>query len=539
MNTDDFQYQEWVYCQMGGETSNIPKVLASLEEYCHKRAAPRKTVECLLETVRTQLDQAFEDEPRKTWRIGWCWHEQELLVTVETARVPRLKPNNLTKTPIEFHFQMGYAATVVSEANTIIASMTEDLSTSYESLSALFHYAEELATAHSFREFVTSALQRLVKLVDGSEAFVRIARHDDNLELRYYATGVAAHLTHSIHIQDAFVEGIVFKHREERTVEDCSQLRMQDPLFSLHGSAFVCPIFFQEKTLGVLTLLRSREGPYFTAGQISLIKVVADFLGIAYINARLQKQRHNQQRARRDLEIAAQIQRSLLPEKFPDTRRFRIYGTCQNAQEVGGDYFDVLPVGDKGVLLVIADVMGKGVPAALLAMIFRTVVHSHMDLATTPEKLLTEVNRKVSQDIAQLNMFITAQVAYLSYDDMSLTLSNAGHCPLIILRQDGDSGADFHATEGLPLGLTLESEYKSEKVFLKEWDKILMITDGIFEAENPRGDMLGMRGVAEHASELWHGPGDKFCADFLEGVKNFTNGADATDDRTLIAVEVL
>ncbi len=146
-------------------------------------------------------------------------------------------------------------------------------------------------------------------------------------------------------------------------------------------------MLFQSRQLGVCVIARRTYDAFFTAGQIALARTTAEFLGIACANAELQAQRLAQLRVERELEIAAQIQQSLVPKEFPVRPDWRIHGLCVNAQEAGGDFFDV-PEVPGGVLLVIADVMGKGVSAALLAVVLRTAVRAHAPLAANPGELL-------------------------------------------------------------------------------------------------------------------------------------------------------
>ncbi len=235
--------------------------------------------------------------------------------------------------------------------------------------------------------------------------------------------------------QEATIEGNVFLAGSAQTVEDCSALPRYDSLWRAAGVAFVCPLFFQGEVLGVLTVLRLKAHPFFSAGQVSLMRTIAEFLGIARTTMLLQQQRQEEQRAIRELEIAAEIQQSLVPKSFPSNRGGRVFGVSQAAFKVGGDYLDALPIGTDGVLIAIADVMGKGMPAALLATILRTSMRARLELATNPGTLLTEVNRQISPDLARLDSFITAQIAYFSHLTGELLYASAGHCPILKYRE--------------------------------------------------------------------------------------------------------
>ena len=257
-----------------------------------------------------------------------------------------------------------------AEMEATIESMTEELSRSYEDVAALFRFAEELATSTSLLEFLDRSFERLLGLVTAQSAFIRLVSADGiSLELIGPTPAKAPWVERLIPLDSAAAAATAFKTGQPVTVENCAKLPPSDPLHHHEGSAFACPIFFRSTPLGCLVVTRSVHLGYFSAGELGLIRVIADFLGIVRTTNLLQEQRQAQQRALRELEIASAIQQSLLPRMFPDDANYRICGVCQSAQEVGGDYFDALSLPRDGILLVIADVMGKGVPAALLATV--------------------------------------------------------------------------------------------------------------------------------------------------------------------------
>ena len=420
---------------------------------------------------------------------------------------------------------------------TTIESMTEDLSRSYEDLAALFRFAEELATSTSLSEFLDRSLQRLLALVTGQSAFVRLLSEDGKaLDLVGPPPAKAPWIERSLPLNSAAAAATAFNTGRPVTVEDCTKLPPNDPLHHHKGGAFACPIFFRSKPLGCLIVTRSVHLGYFSAGELGLIRVVADFLGIVRTTNILQEQREAQQRALRELEIASDIQQSLLPRTFPDNAGYRICGVCQSAQEVGGDYFDALALPNDGIFLVIADVMGKGVPAALLATVLRTAIHARLDLATTPDLLLTEVNRQIAQDLAQIDMFITAQVAYLSCKENTLRLVNAGHCPLIHCRAATGEAVQLHGN-GIPLGVLAGFDYRADRYTIEPGDRLVFLTDGLYEVENEAAQPLGIQALVDRINHERTLPPAEFCSRILGYVREYSGRASAADDHTLLTVD--
>src|SRR5690349_4433642 len=151
-----------------------------------------------------------------------------------------------------------------------------------------------------------------------------------------------------------------------------------------------------------------------------------------------------------ELAIARAIQASLLPKEFPKLPGFGLAGYCQSARQVGGDFYDVLPLSDTRALLVVADVMGKGVPAALFAASLRVLVRSLVERKLRPHELLRRINRQMYEELSSVDMFITAQFVEIDTACRVLRVANAGHCPL--LASDGCGPTQVIAPDGLPLG---------------------------------------------------------------------------------------
>lgn len=426
------------------------------------------------------------------------------------------------------------APAAAAELEQTLAAMTEELSASYETLSTLFKLAEALATTKDLPAFAEKAL-RLRHLVEADTIFVRLRDTSGDLALLASAAG-GIDLPAVIAAGSGTVEAEVFRTGRERTIDENTQLDADDPLRMLRGGAFVCPVHFQSLRLGVCVIARRTYDSYFTAGQIALARTTAEFLGIACANAELQARRRAQLRAERELEIAAQIQQSLVPTVFPVRRDWRVHGLCVNAQEAGGDFFDVLEV-PGGVLLVIADVMGKGVSAALLAVVLRTAVRAHAPLAATPGELLNQVNVEIAPDLERLGMFITALAVFLSADAPRITYACAGHCPIVVLTPEG--GSRVLTDGGLPLGVSQTERYSGFEDLLSRHERLLLLTDGILEAPDTAGHELGMDGLLQNTAGLNGLEIAEVCVELLAQMRRRDAGRAPSDDRTLLAVQCL
>ncbi len=463
-------------------------------------------------------------------RLAWSWRDGEL--ELEVSEPGRYEPaatwNQLPEDPLSEGGRGGFLITELMDAvehrnaggrhalrlrrrldysadATITASeaaleaMTEDLGNAYETIAALFGLSEDLATAGELGAMARKSLSRLRPLVGADAAWVRLASPEGTLR-RLAADGPAPGPV-DLDIDGGAIEPVVARVGVERTLENRAALPPDDPLHAPGGCAFVCPFSFEGKLRGVLTVKRAvGAASFFSAGQIALARTLADFLGIACANADLQTQRRAREQAQRELEIAAQIQRALLPQTIAEQPAWEVAGVCAQAAEVGGDFFDVIDREDGARLVVIADVMGKGVPAALMAATLRTALRSLATTSAGPGELLTRVNRQLCTDLGSIDMFITAQVVWLEAGGEAARFANAGHCSPLLLGPEPETDAKWwDDVGGLPIGVSATEVYDEARHAVPPGAKAWLMTDGALETEDERGEQLGTEGFARIA----------------------------------------
>jgi serine phosphatase RsbU (regulator of sigma subunit) len=236
------------------------------------------------------------------------------------------------------------------------------------------------------------------------------------------------------------------------------------------------------------------------------------------------------------LEIAAEIQRSLLPARLPACPPFALAAACQSALQVGGDFYDVIPAGGGAVLLVIADVMGKGVPAALFAAVLRSTIRSMRQLFTQPDKLLSTVNKTLFPDLSRVNMFITTTLVYLDPQRGGLVSASAGHCPVLYYSPGTEKFAPSQS--GLPLGIEANTAYRQTVNALPEGAAALLYTDGLNEARNGAGEFLGADDLLNYFTEAVAQTRDADGAKqhLLRHLGEFRGQTPLADDQTLILI---
>ncbi len=232
----------------------------------------------------------------------------------------------------------------------------------------------------------------------------------------------------------------------------------------------------------------------------------------------------------REFEDARLIQRGLLPAAMPQAAGVQLAASWQPANGVGGDCFDALAFAPGAVGLSIADVAGKGVPAALLMSNLQAAVRAFAQEGTGPGSLCTSVNRLLCRNMAS-GRFVTFCYVRIDTTARRLTYANAGHNPPLLVR--GNGSVDQLAPSGTVLGVFAESAYEQGDFAIAPGDRLILYTDGITEGRNPAGDEFGEDRLAETASRHRALPAEEMLAAVLRDVEAF-NGGKYEDDATLI-----
>jgi len=292
-------------------------------------------------------------------------------------------------------------------------------------------------------------------------------------------------------------------------------------------SEVAIPLHVDGKLIGVFTASHP-ELDAFPADQLRLLQALSGYVAVAVHNARrFQEEQHQRQEMSREANEARKIQQALLPRCLPYIPGFAISGLSTPAGAVGGDWYDFIPFDDGRWGLVLADVSGKGMAAALLMSATRGMLRSLAD-ACCPSQVLTKLNELLVKDFPS-GRFVTMVYGILDPATRVLKFASAGHLrPLLI--ENGE--ARFLNTErGLPLGIGL-GDYSEAEVHLAEGSRLLFYSDGITEATSPEDEEYGADRLEQHFQRS-----EASAESILADVRSFANGAGLRDDATVILVK--
>ena len=433
----------------------------------------------------------------------------------------------------------------LAEAEGALNDMTAELASSYESLVAMFRYSAELGAHTDVKDFSQRLLRDLMQIAEADGAVLRLISADGKkLEPLTVLPENGRAVLPAIEISpdSSAVEIGAARSRQDIWFSPEEPLAASDPLRVVMpvGNGICHAFFVADQLAGTATLGRLAADKPFTAAQVNLLHTFIDFLAIQIVNARLLDERTATRITRRELEIAAEIQRSLLPAKLPGCPPFALAAVCESALHVGGDFYDAIPAGDGAVLLVIADVMGKGVPAALFAAVLRSTVRSMPQLFSRPGELLGAVNQILFPDLSRVDMFATAKLVYLDPRRQEMLSASAGHCPLLVW-QPGATGATAPGQSGFPLGIEPQVVYPQNVHPLPPGAAALLYTDGLSELRNAAGEMLGENRLPQFLVEAAAQTSDVESGKqmLLDRLAAYRGNAPMADDQTFIYIRHL
>jgi len=291
------------------------------------------------------------------------------------------------------------------------------------------------------------------------------------------------------------------------------------------GTTLLVPVLIKGELLGFLTLGRKLSGDEYDPQDREFLATVAEHVAAGM-------ERMSLQGWKLDAERALDIQQGLLPKEIPQIAGYQISGAWQPARIVSGDYYDVLKFDDHRVALCIGDVVGKGMPAALLMANLQAAVKVLASASIKPEVLCEQLNRLTLNNIDQ-GKFITFFYGLVDSEAQRLTYANAGHNPPIMLCRDGtvlrlDQG-------GAVLGVFPDPRYLQGEVDLASADRLLLFTDGISEAQDSGDDQFGDEGLIQLLKDSVNLGAAELQRKVIKAVSQFSRGI-FRDDVTLIAM---
>ncbi len=296
-------------------------------------------------------------------------------------------------------------------------------------------------------------------------------------------------------------------------------------------SCMAAPLFVDEKVIGLIYLEVRLGRKSFTEEDLRLLTSLANTAAIKIQNLRLQESAAARERFEREMSLAWDIQRRLLPEHAPELPGTSILGRTIPSRRVSGDYYDFFVRPDGTVDVVVADVCGKGMGASILAASVQAAFQVWAGEGFAPDRLCSGLNDLIYRRTSP-EKFITMFTVLYNPSSGALVYTNAGHNPALLVRADG--GCDLLKAHGPPLGLFPGRAYGAGNLTLAPGDLIALYTDGITEANNPSEEEFGMERLVEVVRAARAKPTKDIEVDVLAALASFVQGIPYADDRTFV-----
>jgi len=330
--------------------------------------------------------------------------------------------------------------------------------------------------------------------------------------------GKVAETGESIYIPDV--------NKDERFVQTVSD-------HILVTSFMAVPLKSRDNVFGVLSVVD--DSKMFYDNDLSLLESLGEQAAITINQVQMYHEVLEKKQAERELGVAGEIQASLIPHSFPQSDRFEIYGFSIPAKGVGGDYYDYIDFGNNKVVLTMFDVSGKGVPAALIMVMIRSILRTVASLNEDTKDVVARLNNTIAGEIVE-DRYATGFYLLFDAEKGIMSYTNAGHGPLILYRAATDD-FEFLDTEGMPIGIMSGVEYGQNYTVMENGDIAVLYTDGINEAMNENHEEFGMERFKEVIRAYRKESARDICNRVLEAVTQFSGTAPQHDDETLLVLK--
>lgn len=319
-----------------------------------------------------------------------------------------------------------------------------------------------------------------------------------------------------------------------------SYTRSNNSLFSeshntLHQGAFITlPMIAQNQVMGVVSISRNKEDP-FNHFDLRLLSTIVNQISESCENIRMYQEEQEQKRIQKELEVMQKLQQSILPKDFNIAKSIQICGFNAPALEVGGDFFDIFQLKDDKIGIVVADVSGKGMPAALFMALTRSVIKANALLTITPANVLELSNDLMYMD-SEAGMFVTAFYLVIDEAAQKFIYANAGHNPQFLFKA-ATNEVEILPNKRKPLGVVPNVVYEEVVRNINKGDILFLFTDGVIEAFNEELKEFGEERIKDFLKLNKDSAPKELIDKLYHEITTFVGDTKQFDDITMIAVK--
>lgn len=421
--------------------------------------------------------------------------------------------------------QAGFIARMVRMEREL-TRMTERLIDTQDQLLAVYGLTEATRNNLDMDDLLQQLVQKATELESCESAFILLKQPDQSLKVEHYPKLI---------LDDELIQTCFEKVTATQT----------ELLLNLNATEYrqvglrnllVLPIIIRDEVKAAIGLINKKEND-FLSPDIKLARVIAEHAGSRLEHLILFEESIEQSKLQVEADLAQKVQLRLLPKTFPDVAGIDLWAGSEPASQVGGDFYAFVSNPGRPFTFCVGDVSGKGMPAALLMAMSRTVMHTKTNVSPTPSPavILDECNSELYDDFTEVSMFATAFVGQLHKDNRYLMYANAGHSPVVFCPFDGP--AVLLEADGTALGVLPTSLAEDQSIEFRKGDVLVVATDGFSEASNHDDEFFGYDRLLKVIKMLSKKNAKGIFDGLYHTINNFSAGRPQDDDQTMVVLK--
>ena len=406
-------------------------------------------------------------------------------------------------------------------------------------LRAILEISQALASVLDQEEVLSKLLEGLFRIFPQADEGFVLLKDVDSDRMRVVATKVSRVRDEgSVRVSMTVVKRAMESGKAilSDDAQEDSRFSSSDSLTDLRIRSMMCvPLIGKSGTrLGVIQIDTNERRSKFSQDDLDVLVSVASQASLTIENARLHTALLRQNEMKRELAFAKQVQSGFLPDHCPDLDGFEFADFYESAMSVGGDFFDYVTLADGRVAVLVGDVAGKGIAAALLMARLYSAARYHVLTNSSVSKALEGLNSEMSTS-GLGHRFVTFLIAVFDASTNEVRTANAGHLPILIHRQNGKVDCTDKSTSGMPLGILADQTFQEVTMTLEPGDACIAYTDGITEAMNADKDLYGSDRLEEFIGRPISSAREMVDS-LVSDVNRFSKGREQADDMCVVGI---
>jgi sigma-B regulation protein RsbU (phosphoserine phosphatase) len=407
-------------------------------------------------------------------------------------------------------------------------SMAAELIDTRDHLVALYELMKVTSNVIDIRETLSWLARESKRLIDAEGGFILVQAPESGLNLQQH------------YPRQLLPDNVIQHYLGEMFRTDdpflCRRSSPESGTAGLFRSLMLIPMQVRGTTLAVLGLINKVDGD-FMSPDIKLTQTIAAYGAAQIENALLYQARIDQTKLQAEMDLARRIQIQLLPERMPKVTGLDSWASSRPASRVGGDFYTAVEQSNEAFTFAVGDISGKGLPAAILMAMTRTILRSNTTTVNPvkPAGIIDISNRELYDDFSEVSMFATVFVGQYQPISRSLSYANAGHSPVVYLPAGGK--AQLLLADSTPMGIEAKNEAVDKELVIQGGDVLVVASDGLNEARNGQNEMFGYNRLLRLIEDLADKPARQISADLFQAVDEFSAGRSQDDDQTVVVLK--